>query len=425
MITGLPENVYRCEDALGWVYQFWQTKRKKQVNDAGNKVGGADISPVTQLFTENYMVRFLLENSLGAWWAARNPDSVLVGGWEYLRRDEDGVPAAGAYESWPATAAELTVMDPCCGSGHFLVAAFGMLWRMRAEQEGLSAAAAQDAVLRENLFGLELDPRCTQLATFNLVLEAWKQGGYREVPAPNVACSGVPVRAGVSEWADLAGDDEALRGSLVRLHSQFRNADTLGSLINPAAGSGSGVLLNDTGALESDDWEKVRVALRAAVAAEQGTSSVLGDVVNDVARAAHFLSRQYTLVATNPPFLSKAKQVSELRDYCAIVSKNASLNIAYVMLERWSEKAVTTAFVIPQNWRFQVSYRAFRKLRLSTYSHDLIAAIGVNGFTAPMWDFHTDLVIASAHRAPLIKGVQASAGVNPDLKSTRLKSSHW
>ena len=68
-------------------------------------------------------------------------------------------------------------MDPCCGSGHFLVAAFGMLWRMRAEAEGLSPAEAQDAVLRDNLFGLELDPRCTQIAMFALAFEAWKQGG--------------------------------------------------------------------------------------------------------------------------------------------------------------------------------------------------------------------------------------------------------
>ena len=128
------------------------------------------------------MVRFLLENSLGAWWAARHPESPLIDSWEYLRRLDDGTPAAGTFPEWPTTAAEVTVMDPCCGSGHFLVAMFGMLWRMRAEEEGLSPAAAQDAVLRENLYGLELDPRCTQIATFNVALEAWKQGGFRDLP---------------------------------------------------------------------------------------------------------------------------------------------------------------------------------------------------------------------------------------------------
>ena len=155
ILLSLPAEVFVTEDALGWVYQFWQTAEKKRVNESGLKISGADLSPVTQLFTENYMVRFLLENSLGAWWAARHPDSPLIDGWDYLRRVDDGTPAAGTFDEWPATAAEVTVMDPCCGSGHFLVAMFGMLWRMRAEEEGLSPADAQDAVLRDNLHGLE------------------------------------------------------------------------------------------------------------------------------------------------------------------------------------------------------------------------------------------------------------------------------
>lgn len=232
ILLALPDDVLRAEDALGWVYQFWQTAEKKRVNESGVKIGGADLSPVTQLFTENYMVRFLLENSLGAWWAARHPDSPLVSTWEYLRRLDDGTPAAGTFDEWPTTAAEVTVMDPCCGSGHFLVAMFGMLWRMRAEEEGLSPAEAQDAVLRENLFGLELDYRCTQIATFNVALEAWKQGGFRDLPTPQVACSGVPIRQSRSEW--LAGiEDPEVSQVMARLWTQFRQADALGSLIDP------------------------------------------------------------------------------------------------------------------------------------------------------------------------------------------------
>ena len=81
---------------------------------------------------------------------------------DYLRIDDDGQPAAGSFHDWPEPAAELTVMDPCCGSGHFLVEAFSMLWQMRAEEEAIDPVAAQDAVLCENLFGLELDPRCAR-----------------------------------------------------------------------------------------------------------------------------------------------------------------------------------------------------------------------------------------------------------------------
>jgi hypothetical protein len=82
----------------------------------------------------------------------------------YLRWRDDGTPAAGKFEGWPKTLAEFTMLDPCCGSGHFLVAAFNLLVPLRMHDETLSAAEACDAVLQENLHGLELDPRCTQIA---------------------------------------------------------------------------------------------------------------------------------------------------------------------------------------------------------------------------------------------------------------------
>ena len=234
ILDAIPAETFVADDALGWVYQFWQKDKKDEVNASERKIGGADLGPVTQLFTENYMVRFLLENSLGAWWAARHPDSPLVKGFEYLRFDDDGKPAAGAFEGWPDRVAEVTVMDPCCGSGHFLVEAFSMLWQMRAEEEGLAPIEAQDAVLRDNLFGLELDPRCVQIAMFNVALQAWKAGdGWRQLPVPNIACSGIPVKAPVEEWKTLAGGDERLENALVRLHLLFRDADTLGQLIDP------------------------------------------------------------------------------------------------------------------------------------------------------------------------------------------------
>src|SRR5665647_1892728 len=232
ILDGLPVEMFLADDALGWVYQFWQKDKKDEVNASERKIGGADLGPVTQLFTENYMVRFLLENSLGAWWAARHPESALVKGFAYLRLDDEKRPAAGSFDGWPERAAEVTVMDPCCGSGHFLVEAFSMLWRMRVEEEGLSPIEAQDAVLRDNLFGLELDPRCVQIAMFAVALQTWKVGGgWRQLPVPNIACSGIPVKAPVEEWKALAGGDPRLENGLVRLHALFRDADTLGSLI--------------------------------------------------------------------------------------------------------------------------------------------------------------------------------------------------
>ena len=233
LVADLPSDVFTSDDGLGWSYQFWQAKKKEEVNRSGHKIGARELAPVTQLFTEDYMVRFLLENSLGAWWATRHPQSPLLKEMDYLRFAEDGTPAAGAFPGWPERAAEVTLMDPCCGSGHFLVRAFHLLRQMRMEEEGLDATSAGDAVLADNLFGLELDERCVQIASFALALEAWKGGGYRELPAPQVACTGIPVGGQLEDWLRLAGDDENLRQTLAELHRLFRDAPSLGSLIDP------------------------------------------------------------------------------------------------------------------------------------------------------------------------------------------------
>src|SRR5205814_4125887 len=137
ILAGLSPAVFTSDDGLGWTYQFWQSKRKKEVSGSGRKIERLDLAAYSQLFTEHYMVRFLLENSLGAWWAARHPYSPLVQRFAYLRFTDEGRPAAGTFEGWPESAAEITVMDPCCGSGHFLTVAFEMLAAVRMEEQDL------------------------------------------------------------------------------------------------------------------------------------------------------------------------------------------------------------------------------------------------------------------------------------------------
>lgn len=382
LLLDIPSEVFTTEDALGWVYQFWQTTEKKRVNDSGVKIGGADLSPVTQLFTENYMVRFLLENSLGAWWTALHPESSLVDGWEYLRRNEDGTPAAGSFGDWPERAADVTVMDPCCGSGHFLVAMFGMLWRMRAEEEGLTPAEAQDAVLRDNLHGLELDPRCTQIAAFNVALEAWKQGGFRDLPAPHIACSGVPVRARREEWDALAGDDSELRTLLGLLHSRFQDADTLGSLIDPR------LSVEDEALVGRDltigvQWDRVRGTLMKALSVERGSETVLGHAAADVVNAAALLGRLYTLIATNPPYLKRASMDSTLQSFIDHNHPLAKGDIATAFIERCTVLAGeggTVAIVSPQNWLLLTTYRKFRYSLLRQHRFDIVARLGSGAF---------------------------------------------
>lgn len=378
ILASLPASVFTSDDALGWVYQFWQSEKKKQVNVAGEKIGAADLPTVTQLFTEDYMVRFLLENSLGAWWAARRPDSPLLESFIYLRHTDEGTPAADTFEGWPGAISNITILDPCCGSGHFLTAAFEMLVAMRVEEEGISVGEAGDSVIAENLFGLELDPRCTQIAAFSLALSAWRSGGYRLLPAPNIACSGIGVAGQLSEWRKLAEGDEDLENALTALHEQFRNASELGSLIDPRRAT-------EEGHLFSVDYEKVAPLLERLLTREGDPETQLaGWAAAGIARAASLLSRTYTLVSTNVPYLSSVKQNNALKEFCQRHHPSAKADLATVMLQRARELADSSgavALVTPQAWFFLGSYEQLRRELLTSVRWLMTARLGPGAFS--------------------------------------------
>ena len=398
----IPDPAYDPDEGIGWAYQFWQSKAKKEVNESGRKIGGADLPAVTQLFTEDYMVKFLLHNTLGAWWAARNPESEIFRGLEYLRFKDDGMPAAGTFDGWPATAAEVTVMDPSAGSGHFLTAAAELLARMREEEEGLSPSEAAEAVLRDNVFGLELDERCTQIMAFALALWAWKRGGYRKLPVPHVAWSGRPAGGRPEEWTRLAAGDFRLENALSRLHKLFRDAPDLGSLIDPSRVA-EGRAFTQSGTTEMDvaGIEEVEPLLSKALASERGVASddptasvfsgfaqdadatVFGEAAIGIARAASLMRRRYTLVATNVSYLARGKQGDILKDFLETYHPAGKADLATAFVERCASYAApggATALVTPQNWLFLGTYKKLRERLLKTQRWNLVARLGSGAF---------------------------------------------
>lgn len=362
LLATLPVEVFTAEDSLGWVYQFWQSKRKEEINKSEVRIGAEELPAVTQLFTEPYMVQFLLHNTLGAWWVGRHPGEPLPIPMSYLRFLEDGTPASGKFEAWPQTAKELKILDPCCGSGHFLAEAFRIMVSFRMQEEGLTPSAAGDAVLRDNLFGLEIDERCTQIAAFALALAAWTYPGargYRELPTLNIACSGLAVGARKEEWLKLAGTDDRLQKGLERLYDLFKDAPTLGSLINPKQG------LTD---LFQAEWAELQPLLTAALErAEVKKDCVameVGIAAQGMAKAGQLLAGKYHLVTTNVPYLARSKQNDKLRDFCDQQYPAAKNDVATVFLDRCLEFCVqkgSCSMVMPQNWLFLTSYKKFRE----------------------------------------------------------------
>ncbi len=433
LLDGLPEAVFAAPDSLGWTYQFWQAERKEEVNRSGGKIGADELPAVTQLFTETYMVRFLLHNTIGAWRAGRlladrpdlagsaydeeelrqlaRLDTAGVYDFSYLRfvrgvreEDEDDErtgpwrPAAGSFPDWPGDAASLRVLDPCCGSGHFLVEAFELLVRLRMAEEGVQTDEAIRRVLRDNLFGLEIDPRCTQIAAFNLALTAWRLAGEPiNLPPLNVACAGFAPNASEAEWRELAeqaegatglagdrdlfGEDQSLAsGSLkeemAALHKLFRRAPELGSLLDP------GSVGRD---LFSADFKSVAKLLDIAIGRERGVAGRDERAVAaaGMARAAEILQGRYTLVVTNVPFLARGKQGSGLRAFAETHHGDAKGDLATMFVSRifgWLGRRGTQAVVSPQNWLFLKTYRKLRERLLKGRTWNLVARLGPGAF---------------------------------------------
>jgi hypothetical protein len=399
LVAGLESEVFTASDSLGWTYQFWQTKRKKEVNDSGVKIGADELSPVTQLFTEDYMVDFLLDNTLGAWHSGKvlagNPQlaataqseeelrqAVSLPGcpWNYLRfiKTEDGAwaPAAGVFEGWPKAAAELKCLDPCMGSGHFVVAMFERLVALRKVEEGLNEKAAVSAVIEDNLFGLEIDPRCTQIAAFNLALAGWRRVGHCKLPAMNLACSGIAPNTQEADWLELASDDERLKSGMERLYRLFQKAAVLGSLINPRVAGGDLLVAG---------FHEVRPLLELAMAQETQDDAAheMAVAARGLAKAAEILSGQFTLVATNVPYLGRPNQDEILRKYCDEAHPEARSDLATCFIERslsLTSPGSSIALVMPQSWLFQPGYKKLRGNLLANQSWSFLARLGSRAF---------------------------------------------
>ncbi|MBR1368476.1 hypothetical protein RJ53_02735 [Methanocalculus chunghsingensis] len=372
ILSGISDLTFLAEDALGWTYQFWQTEKKKEVNVSERKIEGYDLCAVTQLFTEPYMVQFLLENTLGAWWLSLHPESRLRSEWVYYKEQ-----VQHDFSTWPTAINDLRILDPCCGSGHFLVRAFHMLLAMRQEL-GEDDESAIAAIIGKNLHGLELDPRCIQIATFALALEAWKAGfspTKSYLPVPNLACTGIPIKAEKEEWLRLAGGDGSLEIELEKYYELFKNADTLGSLIQVDSGE---TLANA---------ETLKKAFERAIKKEKDAgdpvAAIFGETAHGVMKAVDLLSRKYDCVVTNVPYLSGGKHGSLLKSFCQDNYSDAKNDIATVFLKRClslCRRGGKVSAVMPQNWLFLKSYMKFREGLLKQERWDLLARLGEGGF---------------------------------------------
>ncbi|EOW9214508.1 BREX-1 system adenine-specific DNA-methyltransferase PglX [Vibrio anguillarum] len=447
LIAQLDPQTYQAQDSLGWCYQFWQTKKKDQVNKSGVKIGAQELSPVTQLFTEPYMVSFLLDNALGAWWANKrlSQDDLIRANneqelrelaaipgvpLEYLRftkeesadseqKVESWKPAAGGFEKWPENLSELKTLDPCCGSGHFLVAVFLMLVPMRMQLEGLSEQQAVDAVLRDNIHGLELDQRCVELAAFALALEAWRYpnaGGYRALPELQLACTGMSIAEAQKEWKDLAKGDEALTDAIAWMQDTFKDAPILGSLIEPIPPKKEGQI---------SPWKLLKNNLENKL----GVSSETKNVTLSLLNASSLLTRKYHFVVTNVPYRTRNTLCSLLLEHIDEKYPNSKNELANVFLDKCLSLTSLNGYtqvVMPQNWLYLKGYINQRNELLQKVTWKSLVRLGTRAFDSISGEV-VNVILLTLHKSKNIDCdvgvVDANEGKDANKKATLLISS--
>lgn len=344
-VSVLTKEVCQDVEVIGWLYQFYISERKQEVFDGfkKNKKAGADeIPPATQLFTPHWIVRYLVENSLGRLWMLNRPSSQLVDQMEYyvapVEEETDFLRVTKPQE--------LKVIDPACGSGHMLTYAFDLLYAIY-EEEGYAPSEIPGLILTNNLHGTEIDPRAGALAAFALTMKARaKQRTFftRQVE-PNV-CIIEPISFSPDELDFLAtrGGD---RHAETAFWNQFADADTFGSLTQP------------------DAETTIRLARHLATLDDGGdllTADALEWADRVVAQAEYLLPR-YAVVVANPPYMGSGNMDDKLACFARDQYEAAKSDLMTMFIDRALTLTVRggiAALVTRDAWMFLSRFTEFR-----------------------------------------------------------------
>lgn len=406
----LTAEVCRDVEVIGWLYQFYISERKDEVFAGfkkGRKAGATEIPAATQLFTPHWIVRYLVENSVGRIWMLNHPESRLVDQMDYYIAPVDDDADFLKIKS----PEELTVIDPACGSGHMLTYAFDLLYAIY-EEEGYAPSEIPELILANNLYGTEIDPRAGALAAFALTMKARaKQRTFisRRV-APNV-CVIEPVSFDPDQL-DILVTPDGDRSAEVAYWSQFENADTLGSLVQPdpaltSLASGHFSSLDDRG-----DLLRANVLNRARRVIEQ----------------AQYLCRTYCVVVANPPYMGNKSMGAELSDFGKREYPVSKSDLYAMFLER-SMNLIRSggyaALIAMQSWMFLSTYAKLREFLLSKGRIATLAHLGAGAFDTISGEIvQTAAVVIERGARPQQRGtyLDVTAGRSEAVKSAALRS---
>lgn len=362
MISDIPEEDWKDETddtdeptnavtIIGWMYQYYISKRHNEViNLTKGQVSKNDIPAATELFTTDWVVRYMVDNSLGRYWIERNPNSELRSKLKFLATGKDGT--LPIVENDPIQPEELTFFDPCMGSGHILAYAFEVLMEIYREC-GWSDRDAAISIVENNLYGLDIDERAYQLSYFSIMMQGCKYN--RRFLKANVS-NHLSNVVETNELESLSYEDmietEASKEMSNYLLYTFKDALELGSLIQ----------------VEQKDYDSYKQFIDEVHSNAEFSIYSFDWMentyyqINKLIKQAEILSKKYCVTTTNPPYLNKMS--GELKKYVVKNYKNYSSDLFAVFIKRnfdFTKENGYLGFMTPFVWMFIKSYEKLRE----------------------------------------------------------------
>lgn len=365
-------------EIIGWLYQYYISERKNEVMDGfkkNHKAGANEIPAATQLFTPDWIVRYLVQNTVGRLWMQSHPDSQLYKNWNYYIQPSEA-DSVGNEDILNIQAPEdLTVCDPACGSGHMLTYAFDLLYEIY-EEEGYAPSDIPGLILKHNLYGMEIDERAASLAAFALTMKARSRSRrfFKKQVEPNIQRI-APISFEEGDVADL---NDLYQVDLdFTVWNTYAKADVYGSLIQPPQ-------------------ELVELAA-SSPESEDGIDTLfdplLREHAEDVFTQTRYLARKYVAVVANPPYMGAKNMSGELKQFVQDHYEDGKADLFAAFIYRLFElvpKHGQLGFMTPYVWMFISSYEQMRQ-RIIRQEH--ISSLiqleysGFEGATVPICTF--------------------------------------
>ena len=381
LVHDIPEEDFDVErggqvEIIGWLYQYYNTEPKNEAFAKKGKITKEEVPAVTQLFTPDWIVRYMVENSLGRLWVEGHPNNELKAGWKYYLEEAEQEPGVEAKlaesraEYAKLNPEDIKVIDPCMGSGHILVYAFDVLMQIY-ESAGYGQRDAARSILENNLYGLDIDDRAFQMAYFAVMMKARKynrrilNGEYK----PNVYSIQESNEIDRNQLKYFgAGLNEFEKNNAITqmtgLLDTFKDAKEYGSIL----------------AVDQYDWDLLDRFVSNTEAIGQLSMYTVGlddaaEKLKQLIALGKALAQKYEVAITNPPYMNAASMNNVLAEYVKKNYPNSKADMFGVFIEKCLQMLSKNGYMsmITQHaWMFLTS---FEKLRISIQTDDLVNMI--------------------------------------------------